>query len=86
MNLARLAHLLTRHRWPVIGAWFAMTLFGAFAVGQVSNRWLQSFSVPGKPAYEASQRTLLAFGAGARGPWGAQTRSARGVSRAGAPV
>jgi RND superfamily putative drug exporter len=68
VNLARLAHLLTRHRWPVIGAWFAMTLFGAFAVGQVSNRWLQSFSVPGKPAYEASQRTLLAFGAGARGP------------------
>jgi putative drug exporter of the RND superfamily len=68
MNLARLAHLLTRHRWPVIGAWLALTLFGAFAAGQVSNRWLQSFSVPGQPAYEASQRTLEAFGAGSRAP------------------
>jgi putative drug exporter of the RND superfamily len=68
MNLARLAHFLTRHRWPVIGAWLALTLFGAFAAGQVSSRWLQSFSVPGKPAYEASQRTLKAFGAGSRTP------------------
>jgi RND superfamily putative drug exporter len=68
VNLAHLAHFLTRHRWPVIGAWLALTLFGAFAAGQVSHRWLQSFSVPGKPAYEASQRTLKAFGAGARAP------------------
>ena len=68
MNLARLAHFLTRHRWPVIGAWLALTLFGAFAAGQVSHRWMQSVSVPGKPAYEASQRTLKAFGAGPRAP------------------
>ena len=68
MNLARLAHFLNRHRWPVIGAWLALTVFGAFAAGQVSHRWLQSFSVPGKPAYEASQRTLEAFGAGSRAP------------------
>ena len=68
MNLARLAHFLNRHRWPVIGAWLALTLFGAFAAGQVSHRWLQSFSVPGKPAYEASRRTLTAFGAGSRAP------------------
>ena len=52
----------------MIGAWLALTLFGAFAAGQVSNRWLQNFSVPGKPAYEAGQRTLAAFGAGARAP------------------
>ena len=25
MNLARLAHFLNRHRWPVIGAWLALT-------------------------------------------------------------
>ena len=68
MNLTRLAHFLNRHRWPVIGAWLALTLFGAFAAGQVSHRWLQSFSVPGKPAYEASRRTLTAFGAGSRAP------------------
>ena len=29
MNLARLAHFLIRRRWPVIGAWLALTLFGA---------------------------------------------------------
>ena len=68
MNLTRLAHFLTRRRWLVIGAWVVMTSFGAFAAGQVSHRWLQSFSVPGKPAYEASERTLKAFGAGARTP------------------
>ena len=56
--LARLAHLTVRHRWPVIGVWLVLTLFGAFAAGQVSTRWYQSLAVPGKPAYEASQRTL----------------------------
>ena len=68
MNLARLAHLLTRRRWLVIGCWIAMTLVGAVAATKVSHRWLQSFSVPGKPAYAAGERTLKAFGAGARGP------------------
>jgi uncharacterized membrane protein YdfJ with MMPL/SSD domain len=37
--LTRLAHLTTRHRWPVIGAWLALTLFGGFAAGKVSTRW-----------------------------------------------
>jgi RND superfamily putative drug exporter len=68
MTLARLAHLMSRRRWLVIGAWLALTVFGAYAAGQVSHRWLQSFSVPGKPAYEAGQRTLKTFGAGARAP------------------
>jgi RND superfamily putative drug exporter len=68
VTLTRLAHFLTRRRWLVIGAWLAMTLVGAYAAGQVSNRWFQSSSVPGKPAYEASQRTLKAFGAGSRTP------------------
>jgi RND superfamily putative drug exporter len=68
VNFPRLAHVLTRRRWLVIGVWVAMTLFGAFAAGKVSNRWIQSFSVPGKPAYETSQRTLKAFGAGSRAP------------------
>ena len=66
--LARLAHFVTRHRWPVIGAWLVLTLFGGFAAGQVSKRWYQSFSIPGKSAYEASQRTLKAFGVGVRPP------------------
>ncbi|HEX5449398.1 MAG TPA: MMPL family transporter [Gaiellaceae bacterium] len=66
--LARLAHLIARHRWKVIGAWIALTLFGGFAAGQVSKRWYQSFSIPGKSAYEASQRELKAFDTGVRPP------------------
>jgi putative drug exporter of the RND superfamily len=66
--LSRLAHLTVRHRWVVIGTWLVLTLFGAFAAGKVSTRWYQSLSVPGKPAYEASQRSLKALGVGARPP------------------
>jgi putative drug exporter of the RND superfamily len=66
--LARLAHWVTRHRWLVIGVWIVLTLFGAYAAGQVSKRWYQSFSIPGKSAYEANQRTLKAFGTGVRPP------------------
>src|SRR5213083_1166751 len=66
--LARLAHWITRHRWLVIGVWIILTLFGAYAAGQVSKRWYQSFSIPGKSAYEANQRTLKAFGTGIRPP------------------
>src|SRR5512146_488605 len=66
--LARLAHLIARKRWYVIGAWIVLTLFGGFAAGQVSKRWYQSFSIPGKSAYEADQRTLSRFGTGGRPP------------------
>src|SRR6266498_1805367 len=66
--LTRLAHLTVRHCWAVIGAWLVLTLFGGFAAGKVSTRWYQSLSIPGKPAYEASQRTLKALGVGARPP------------------
>ena len=66
--LGRLAHLTARNRWKVIVAWIVLTLFGAFAAGQVSKRWYQSFSIPGKSAYEANQRTLKTFGTGVRPP------------------
>src|SRR6516225_5908178 len=66
--LARLTHWITRHRWLVIGVWIVLTLFGAYAAGQVSKRWYQSFSIPGKSAYEANQRTLKVFGTGIRPP------------------
>ena len=36
--------------------------------GQVSNRWLESFSIPGYSAYEANQRTLKTFGSGEQFP------------------
>jgi RND superfamily putative drug exporter len=66
--LARLAHIVARHRWPIIGAWLVLTLFGGFAAGQVSKRWFQSFSIPGRSAYETNQRTLHTFGVGVRPP------------------
>ncbi len=66
--LGKLAHLIARNRRKVIGAWIVLTLFGGFAAGQVSKRWYQSFSIPGKSAYEANQRTLKAFGTGIRPP------------------
>jgi putative drug exporter of the RND superfamily len=66
--LARLAHFVARRRWYVIAAWAALTIFGAYAAGQVSKRWYQSFSIPGKSAYEADQRTLKEFGTGVRPP------------------
>jgi len=68
MRLAQLAHLIARHRRSVIGAWLVLTLFGAFAAGQVSKRWYQSFSIPGYSAYEANQRALERFGTGFRPP------------------
>jgi putative drug exporter of the RND superfamily len=66
--LARLAHFVSRHRYIVIAVWIGLTLFGGYAAGQVSKRWYQSFSIPGKSAYEANQRTLKAFGTGVRPP------------------
>src|SRR5213080_574978 len=67
-KLGRLAHLTARHRRKVIVVWVALTLFGAFAASQVSKRWYQSFSIPGKSAYEANQRTLKEFDTGVRPP------------------
>jgi putative drug exporter of the RND superfamily len=67
-RLGQLALLISRHRRKVIAVWIVLTLFGAFAAGQVSKRWYQSFSIPGKSAYEANQRTLRAFDTGVRPP------------------
>src|SRR3954469_16546267 len=66
--LARLGHFTARHRWLVISVWIVLTLFGGFAAGKVSKRWYQSFSIPGKSAYETSQKTLHTFGTGVRPP------------------
>ena len=66
--LIRLAHLIIRHRWATVGAWLVLTLFGVFAAQKVSTRWNQTLSAPGRPAYDASQRTLNDFGVGVRPP------------------
>jgi len=66
--LARLAHLVARRRFVVIGIWAALTLFGAFSASQVSKRWFESFSIPGYSSYEANQKTLKIFGTGEQAP------------------
>jgi predicted RND superfamily exporter protein len=68
VRLGRLARLIARRRWPVIGVWIVLTVIGGVAAGKLSSRWYQSFSIPGKSAYEASQRTLRTFGVGVRPP------------------
>ena len=64
--LARLAHVIVRRRRWVIGFWIVLTLFGGFAAGQVSKRWLTQFSIPGYPAYESNQQALKVFGTGSK--------------------
>jgi RND superfamily putative drug exporter len=59
---------MVRRRRYVIGLWIVLTLFGGFAAGQVSKRWLTQFSIPGYPAYEANQQTLKIFGTGEQAP------------------
>ncbi len=66
--LANLARLVIRRRWVVVGAWIVLTLAGAFAAGQLSKRWFESFSIPGFQAYEANQRTLKTLGSGEQPP------------------
>ncbi|HUP32158.1 MAG TPA: MMPL family transporter [Gaiellaceae bacterium] len=60
----RLADYVVHHRRIVIGVWILLTAFGAFSAGQVADRWLEDFSNPGAPGYEADQRTVAALGNG----------------------
>ena len=62
--LERLAHVIVRRRWWVIGVWIVLTIVGAFSAGQLSKRWFQSFSIPGYSGYETNQKTLNLFGSG----------------------
>src|SRR3954469_17231282 len=66
--MERLARLVIRRRGIVIGLWLVLTVFGAYSAARVSNRWLESFSIPGYSAYEANQRTLKTFGSGEQFP------------------
>src|SRR5213080_182870 len=80
-KLATLTHVIVRHRRAVIAAWVVLTLFGAFAAGQVSKRWFEQFSIPGYSAYEANQRTLKTFGTGENAPLVAVFHSSGDVTK-----
>ena len=62
--LERLAHLVIRRHKLVVAIWIVLTIFGAYSAAQVSDRWLEDFSIPGYSGYEANQRTLQALGNG----------------------
>src|SRR5262245_8602367 len=66
--MAGLARLVIRIRWLVIAAWIVLTVIGMFSAAKLSDRWFQSFSIPGSSPYEANQRTLKAFGSGEQVP------------------
>jgi RND superfamily putative drug exporter len=67
--LARLAHVVHRRRAIVVSLWAVLTIFGAFSAAKVSNRWYESFSIPGYSAYETNQKVLKTFGNGERPPF-----------------
>ena len=48
----------------MIGVWILLTAFGGFSAGQVADRWLEDFSIPGASGYEADQRALAKLGNG----------------------
>jgi RND superfamily putative drug exporter len=53
----------------VVSLWVVLTLFGAYSAAKVSNRWFESFSIPGYSAYETNQKVLKKFGTGERPPF-----------------
>src|SRR5216684_3197961 len=79
--LARLAHLVHRRRGRVVGLWIVLTLFGVFATSRVSNRWFESFSIPGYSAYESNQRAVKTFGTGEQAPLVAVFKSKSDVTK-----
>src|SRR5206468_740830 len=80
--LAALAHRVHRRRGLVVGIWVVLTLFGAFAAAKVSNRWFESFSIPGYSAYETNQKVLKTFGSGEQAPFVAVFHSNGDVTQA----
>ena len=62
--MGRLANYVVHHRRIVIGVWIALTAFGAFSAGQVADRWLEDFSIPGASGYDANQRAFAELGNG----------------------
>src|SRR5437899_3044204 len=80
--LARLAHLVHRRRGRFVVFWVVLTAFGVFATMRVSNRWFESFSIPGYSAYETNQKALKTFGTGEQAPLVAVFHSSGDVLKA----
>lgn len=65
----RLSDIVIRRRRWFFGIWVLLAAFGAFASAQVADRWLQTFSIPGDPTYEANQRAFKTLGSGEIDPF-----------------
>jgi uncharacterized membrane protein YdfJ with MMPL/SSD domain len=39
--------MVTRVRWLVVAAWIVLTPIGMFSAAKLSDRWFESFSIPG---------------------------------------
>ena len=48
--LASLARFTMRRRRWIVGVWILLTIAGGAAAGRLSDRWFQSFSIPGYSA------------------------------------
>ncbi len=48
----------------MVVAWVLLLFVGMVASSRLSDRWFESFSIPGHAAYEANQQTLKEFGSG----------------------
>ena len=79
--LSRLAHIVHRRRALVVGVWIVLTVFGGFSAKRVSDRWFESFSIPGYSAYETNQKVLKTFGTGERAPFVAVFQSNGDVTK-----
>jgi RND superfamily putative drug exporter len=66
--VGRIARAVIRHRRAIVGAWIVLALVGMFSAAKLSDRWFESFSIPGFEAYEANQRILKTFGTGEQVP------------------
>jgi len=79
--MERLAYYVVHHRRLVIGVWILLTAFGAFSAGQVADRWLEDFSIPGASGYEANQRAVAELGNGEVFPYVVVLRSDEDVTK-----
>ena len=62
--LERITRACLAHKRWVVGFWVGLTLAGAVAAGGLQSRLDQTFSLPGRQAYEVNQKILRAYGGG----------------------
>nr|MBA2360537.1 MMPL family transporter [Actinomycetota bacterium] len=79
--MERLAQYVVHHRRLVIGVWILLTAFGAFSAGQLADRWLEDFSIPGASGYDANQRAHEALGNGELFPFVVVLRADEDVTK-----